>query len=199
MRRIGRIPIRIKDNARRASYDYSHIFAERCTYIVNHFANLGHKSWMHVPKEDKVKLYAHVVGDFVLDWNRLEDQECVKHQMHEAFKSYKYKLHRIYKKFRTSEIVQTNPPDEVDIETWLKLCTQWEDDDYKALCKKNATNRSKLVINHTAGSKSLHRLREEKRDEDDTVIEFYKRAHTHKDGSWVDDKDKNFYMKMVEL
>lgn len=34
------------------------------------------------------------------------------------------------------------------------------------------------------------------RDEDGTVIEFYKRAHTHKDGSWVDDKAKNFYVSL---
>ncbi|KAB1223788.1 hypothetical protein CJ030_MR2G012903 [Morella rubra] len=116
-------------------------------------------------------IHLHQSEDVV---DQLRDQECVKHQMHEAFKSYKCKLHRIYKKFRTSKIARTNPPDEVDIKTWLKLCTQWEDDDYKALSKKNATNRSKLVINHTARSKSLHRLCEEKRDEDSAVIEFYK-------------------------
>ncbi|KAB1209487.1 hypothetical protein CJ030_MR6G028228 [Morella rubra] len=52
-------------------------------------------------------------GDFVLDWDRFEDQECVKTQLQVSFRQYRYKLHRIYKKFNNTDIARANPPDDV--------------------------------------------------------------------------------------
>lgn len=122
--------MRIKDNKKGDSGDYTRVFSERVTYIIKHFANLGYKSWSFVPKDELCIcvvvrkrfntivivfvlfagfyfspndfMLANVIqSDFVIDWNRMEDQLCMKSQMHEAFKSYKYKLHSIWKKFKS--------------------------------------------------------------------------------------------------
>ncbi|KAB1212878.1 hypothetical protein CJ030_MR5G010178 [Morella rubra] len=94
---------------------------------------------------------------------------------------------------------RANPPDDISAAAWDKLCDIWQSEEYQKMCKKNAVNRNKLKINHTSGSKSLHLLRLEKREEDGTTIEFYKRSRIHKDGTWVCQEALQIYQKMIEL
>ncbi|KAB1208936.1 hypothetical protein CJ030_MR6G001705 [Morella rubra] len=140
-------------------------------------------------------------GDFVLDWDRFEDQQCVKTQLQVSFRQYRYKLHRIYKKFNNAEIARANPPDDVSAGARDKLCDIWQSEEYQKLCKKNVGNRNKLKINHTSGSKSLDRLRLEKvqKEEDGTTIEFYKRSRIQKDCTWVCQEALQIYQKIIEL
>ncbi|KAB1207597.1 hypothetical protein CJ030_MR1G018618 [Morella rubra] len=168
MRKFGRIPLVVIDNAKGVSCDNTRLFTERMTLCL--------------------------IGTVMKIRKRLS-RNCKRR----SGSIYRYKLHHFYNSFNDSKVARENPPDDVDIEAWYKLCDRWEDEDYKTLCKKNADNRTKLRVNHTAGSKSLHRLRVEKRSENITAIDFYKRSRVRKDGSWICPEAEQLYLKMVEL
>ncbi|KAB1200505.1 hypothetical protein CJ030_MR0G007044 [Morella rubra] len=181
LRKNGQIPVRVPDKVKGPTGKNERIFIERVTYLVRHFADISYRSLKFVPQKDKDELYNRILGDFVLDWDRFEDRECIKARLAYSYKSYRHQLHKIYKRFQNKEEAMANPLEELSKEVWEKSCNLWADDDYQRLCDKNVANRRKLKVNHTVGSKSLLSLYEESLEDDGNKIQFYKQSHMKRD------------------
>ncbi|KAB1225895.1 hypothetical protein CJ030_MR1G008551 [Morella rubra] len=62
LRKLGRVPVNVPSGARGPSSTNALVFAARVTYIVRTFADMKHKWWTLVPKEDKEELYTRVLN-----------------------------------------------------------------------------------------------------------------------------------------
>ncbi|KAB1213066.1 hypothetical protein CJ030_MR5G004109 [Morella rubra] len=65
--------------------------------------------------------------------------------------------------------------------------------------KQNKKNRSKLTVNHTAGSRSFQRTRACMKNQESGNInpaELYKKNYTNKDGIWTSEGGREIYERM---
>ncbi|KAB1227161.1 hypothetical protein CJ030_MR1G027726 [Morella rubra] len=72
----------------------------------------------------------------------------------------------------------------------------------KHLCEQNKKNRSKLTVNHTAGSRSFQRTRACMKNQESGEInpaELYKKNYTNKDGIWTLEGVREIYEQMDAL
>ncbi|PWA57539.1 dystrophin [Artemisia annua] len=68
-----------------------------------------------------------------------------------------WKLHLIYKEYKTKEEAMTHPPQGIDVSDWVKLCERFASEKFQKISIKNKKNRAKNEIPPTVGSHSLAR------------------------------------------
>ncbi|XP_010241783.1 PREDICTED: uncharacterized protein LOC104586304 [Nelumbo nucifera] len=110
---------------------------------------------------------------------------------------WKMTLRKTYYKPNVPAIEQLDcPTPQIHKDQWVNLLCIWESDNFKKSSEVNKDNRSKKVINHCVGTKSYARIRKEAEDTGET---FFKKTHTRKDGTPVDDASKEIMDKIDEL
>ncbi|KAB1199044.1 hypothetical protein CJ030_MR0G028252 [Morella rubra] len=93
---------------------------------------------------------------FDLDYTRQEDVRTVVETMMTARRTHRNRMHAYFKKFPSKEAALLKPHPDTTEEQWKELCDLFT---AKHLCKQNKKNRSKLTVNHAAGSRSFQRTR----------------------------------------
>ncbi|KAF5451782.1 hypothetical protein F2P56_026855 [Juglans regia] len=162
LRKVGKVPLDIKDGHRGPSCENASIFTGRVTWIVKVYADMRHESWSYVPEEEKQELIDRVRADFILDWTKDNHREMVVTHLSEKYKAYHYELHKIYLKYASHEEALHGGTPMVPKPVWELLCERWASRTFKEKPRKNTINRQKLRVNHTSGRKSFVRILEEK-------------------------------------
>ncbi|XP_035542433.1 uncharacterized protein LOC108995631 isoform X2 [Juglans regia] len=103
LRKVGKIPLVIKDGHRGPSCEHASIFTGRVTWIVKVYADMRHASWSCVPEEEKQELIDRVRADFVLDWTKDNHKEMVITYLSDKYNHYHYELHKVYLKYASHE------------------------------------------------------------------------------------------------
>ncbi|XXG73091.1 hypothetical protein AAC387_Pa07g2068 [Persea americana] len=108
------------------------------------------------------------------------------------WKNWKSKLKKThYDPFHTTRERLQYRPDRVDPVQWVLLIEFWGTKDGMERSKRNAENRALQTMNHTAGTKSFARIREEERARNldgqaPDRMEMFRLTHTRRDGQIVD-------------
>ncbi|KAF5451781.1 hypothetical protein F2P56_026855 [Juglans regia] len=199
LRKVGKVPLDIKDGHRGPSCENASIFTGRVTWIVKVYADMRHESWSYVPEEEKQELIDRVRADFILDWTKDNHREMVVTHLSEKYKAYHYELHKIYLKYASHEEALHGGTPMVPKPVWELLCERWASRTFKEKPRKNTINRQKLRVNHTSGRKSFVRILEEKRDTTTNMIAFYRETHwSARKGKFINDTTKHNYNLMLE-
>lgn len=199
LRKVGKIPLVIKDGHRGPSCEHASIFTGRVTWIVKVYADMRHASWSCVPEEEKQELIDRVRADFVLDWTKDNHKEMVITYLSDKYNHYHYELHKVYLKYASHEEALRGGTEMVDKVVWQSQCERWASGTFKEKSQRNSTNRSKLKVKHTGGRKSFIRILEEKRETAPNMVAFYKETHWSRlKGKFINATTENNYNLMVE-
>ncbi|KAB1228110.1 hypothetical protein CJ030_MR4G013712 [Morella rubra] len=117
--------------------------------------------WADVPTEVKEYIMDRVLDHFDLDYTRHED------------------------KFLSKEAALLKPHPDTTKEQWKELCDLFTSEAFMKRSEQNKKNRSKLTVNHAAGSRSFQRTRACMKNQESGNInpaELYKKNYTNKDG-----------------
>ncbi|KAJ1391873.1 putative transposase, Ptta/En/Spm, plant [Sesbania bispinosa] len=112
--------------------------------------------------------------------------------MGKKWREYRLRLYNNYydpTKSRDEHI--SNPPLSILATEWASFLDYRSAEGTKAICKKNAQNRSKLTINHTGGSKKLKRKRVEIMVETGQPVSrgtLYIHTHKRSDGTYINEE-----------
>ncbi|XP_050225845.1 uncharacterized protein LOC126675276 [Mercurialis annua] len=164
-------------------------------------APLGVFYWSDVTEENKKAMITTLQNEFEVDLSDLHAKKVVYGMMARRFLNYKYRCHLHYKGFPTRDAAEKNPPEDVKIDDWKKLCEHFvENERFKAQSAANVLNRKKLDVPHTSGSKSYcQRLYEmetsEAIDEEPPEMRLYSQAHHKRDGSWIHPQAEEKYVR----
>ncbi|KAB1220484.1 Glutamate receptor 2.4 [Morella rubra] len=126
-----------------------------------------------------------VKDHFDLDYTRHEDVRTVVETMMTARRTHRNRMHAYFKKFPSKEaalLKRTLIPQKNSGRSYA-ICSP-----AKHLCEQNKKNRSKLTVNHAAGSHSFQRTRACMKNQESGNInpaELYKKNYTNKDGIWT--------------
>ncbi|KAG2676263.1 hypothetical protein I3760_12G045000 [Carya illinoinensis] len=184
LRKMGKIPLTIKDGHRGPSCENAMLFITRVSWIIRVHADMRHASWSVVDDKEKHELINRVRADFVLDWTRENHRKTVANALVDRYKAYHYELHKHYKKFASHEEA-------------LAGRKEWVEPHEQSL--RNNNNRSKQKVRHTSGRKSFVRLMEERGEEASNMIEFYKETHwSSKKGKFINAASEHNYNLMLE-
>ncbi|KAG2664953.1 hypothetical protein I3760_16G106700 [Carya illinoinensis] len=190
MRKVGKIPLVIKDGHRGPSCENACLFTGRPTEIIKIHADMRHASWSRVPEDEKIELIDHVRADFVLDWSRDNHREMVSTHLADNYNTYHYVLHKIYLKYASHQEALRGGTDKVEKNVWEKLCEYWASE--KSM--RNSSYRSKLKVKHTGGRKSFIRILEEKQEAALNMVAFYKQTHwSTRKGKWINAATEHNY------
>ncbi|KAL2487350.1 Plant transposase (Ptta/En/Spm family) [Abeliophyllum distichum] len=147
-----------------------------------------------------------------LDFDELSLNECNKYvlkQLNAAWKDEKTDLKREYFiPFATREDRIANRLDKVPEDQWTVLVEYWENPKTLEKVGKNVINRKRHKIMHTGGSKSFikHAVEIEEDPELDaplgtptTQLKIFRKTHTRKDKTPINELDKEKMDQMKEL
>ncbi|KAB1213389.1 hypothetical protein CJ030_MR5G003541 [Morella rubra] len=97
-------------------------------------------------------------GDhFDLDYTRHEDVRTVVETMMTARRTHRNRMHAYFKKFPSKEAALLKPHPDTTEEQWKELCDLFTSEAFMKRSEQNKKNRSKLTVNHAAGSRSFQR------------------------------------------
>ncbi|XP_035542074.1 uncharacterized protein LOC109007460 [Juglans regia] len=131
LRKVGKIPLDIKDGHRGPSCENASIFTGQVTWIVKVYADMRHESWSYVPEEEKQELVDRVRADFVLDWGKDNHREMVVLHLSDKYNAYHYELHKIYQKYGSHEEAMRGGTPMVEKPVWELLCERWASKTFK--------------------------------------------------------------------
>ncbi|XP_040998191.1 uncharacterized protein LOC121244238 [Juglans microcarpa x Juglans regia] len=199
LRRLGKIPLDIKDDHIGPSCENAMIFTGRVSWIIKVQADMTHASWSVVSPKEKDELIDHVKADFVLDWTRLNHRETVMMALADKYNAFHYELHKEYLKYSTHEEALSGGTSLVEKPIWECLCQRWASNTFKDISQRNKCNRQKQRVKHTGGRKSFVRILEEKRETTPNLVAFYKEVYwSRKKGKFINATSKHNYNLMVE-
>ncbi|KAB1199928.1 hypothetical protein CJ030_MR0G008966 [Morella rubra] len=96
---------------------------------------------------------------FDLDYTRHEDVRTVVETMMTARRTHRNRMHAYFKKFPSKEAALLKPHPDTTEEQWKELCDLFTSEAFMKRSEQNKKNRSKLTVNHAAGSRSFQRTR----------------------------------------
>ncbi|KAB1200208.1 putative disease resistance RPP13-like protein 1 [Morella rubra] len=96
---------------------------------------------------------------FDLDYTRQEDVRTVVETMMTARRTHHNWMHAYFKKFPSKEAALLKPHPDTTEEQWKELCDLFTNEAFMKRSEQNKKNRSKLTVNHAAGSRSFQRTR----------------------------------------
>ncbi|XP_042962028.1 uncharacterized protein LOC122296414 isoform X1 [Carya illinoinensis] len=199
LRKMGPIPLLIKNGDTKVSCQNANIFSGRVTWIIKHYANMGYNRWNEVPEAEQEELCGRVRADFIVEWEKENHRKTVIDQLRRRFNSFHYDLHKIFLGYGSTKVALARGTELVDHAVWRKLCMRWGSKEFKALSLQNKANRGKQLTNHTAGRKSFVRILEEQREGVNNLVEFFKETRwSKKKNGFVTDMSEELYEKMVE-
>ncbi|KAB1207486.1 hypothetical protein CJ030_MR7G000719 [Morella rubra] len=139
-------------------------------------------------------------GDhFDLDYTRHEDVRTVVETMMTARRTHRNRMHAYFKKFPSKEAALLKPHPDTTEEQWKELCDLFTSEAFMKRSEQNKKNRSKLTVNHAAGSRSFQRTRACMKNQESGNInpaELYKKNYTNKDGIWTSEGAREIYERM---
>ncbi|KAM1571154.1 hypothetical protein ACFX10_036079 [Malus domestica] len=154
------------------------------------------KDWRLVPEDVKDVLWERIKGYINFldeDLDRIPMiRNMTLHVADHAYKEYRNNLKAEYYTKRQEED-RLEPPPGVDGCQWAEMLAYWDDPKTKEVAEKNKYNRELKTMNHTTGSKTFARVREElkrKHGKEPDPISFFRATHTRKDDSWIDDSSQ---------
>ncbi|KAB1222737.1 hypothetical protein CJ030_MR2G026831 [Morella rubra] len=100
-----------------------------------------------------------VLDHFDLDYTRHEDVRTVVETMMTARRMHRNRMHAYFKKFPSKEAALLKPHPDTTEEQWKELCDLFTSEAFMKRSEQNKKNRSKLTVNHAAGSRSFQRTR----------------------------------------
>ncbi|KAB1216249.1 putative inactive purple acid phosphatase 24 [Morella rubra] len=100
-----------------------------------------------------------VLDHFDLDYTRHEDVRTVVETMMTARRTHRNRMHAYFKKFLSKEAALLKPHPDTTEEQWKELCDLFTSEAFMKRSEQNKKNRSKLTVNHAAGSRSFQRTR----------------------------------------
>ncbi|KAB1203352.1 hypothetical protein CJ030_MR8G016497 [Morella rubra] len=109
---------------------------------------------------------------------------------------------RISKSFPSKEAALLKPHPDTTEEQWKELCDLFTCETFMKRSEENKKNRSKLTVNHAAGSRSFQRTRACMKNQENGEInpaELYKKNYTNKDGIWTSEGAREIYERMDAL
>ncbi|KAB1209582.1 hypothetical protein CJ030_MR6G020532 [Morella rubra] len=133
---------------------------------------------------------------FDLDYTRHEDVRTVVETMMTACRTHRNRMHAYFKKFPSKEAVLLKPHPDTTEEQWKELCDLFTSEAFMKQSEQNKKNRSKLTVNHAAGSRSFQRTRACMKNQESGNInpaELYKKNYTNKDGIWTSEGAREIY------
>ncbi|KAB1199855.1 hypothetical protein CJ030_MR0G012608 [Morella rubra] len=89
----------------------------------------------------------------------MEDVRTVVETMMTARRTHRNRMHAYFKKFPSKEAALLKPHPDTTEEQWKKLCDLFTSEAFMKRSEQNKKNRSKLTVNHAAGSRSFQRTR----------------------------------------
>ncbi|KAB1205501.1 hypothetical protein CJ030_MR7G025994 [Morella rubra] len=108
-------------------------------------------------------------------------------------------MHAYFKKFPSKEAALLKPHPDTTEEQWKELCDLFTSEAFMKRSEQNKKNRSKLTVNHAAGSRSFQRTRACMKNQESGNInpaELYKKNYTNKDGIWTSEGAREIYERM---
>ncbi|KAB1220496.1 Cytochrome P450 82C4 [Morella rubra] len=142
-----------------------------------------------------------VVHDhFDLDYTRHEDVRTVVETMMTARRTHRNRMHAYFKKFPSKEAALLKPHPDTTEEQWKELCDLFTSEAFMKRSEQNKKNRSKLTVNHAAGSRSFQRTRACMKNQESGNInpaELYKKNYTNKDGIWTSEGAREIYAAIL--
>ncbi|KAB1220170.1 hypothetical protein CJ030_MR3G012021 [Morella rubra] len=136
---------------------------------------------------------------FDLDYTRQEDVRTVVETMMTARRTHRNRMHAYFKKFPSKEAALLKPHPDTTEEQWKELCDLFTSETFMKRSEQNKKNRSKLTVNHAAGSRSFQRTRACMKNQESGKInpaELYKKNYTNKDGVWTLEGAREIYERM---
>ncbi|KAB1200983.1 hypothetical protein CJ030_MR0G005441 [Morella rubra] len=136
---------------------------------------------------------------FDLDYTRHEDVRTVVETMMTARRTHRNRMHAYFKKFPSKEAALLKPHPDTTEEQWKELCDLFTSEAFMKRSEQNKKNRSKLTVNHAAGSRSFQRTRACMKNQESGNInpaELYKKNYTNKDGIWTSEGAREIYERM---
>ncbi|KAB1220360.1 hypothetical protein CJ030_MR3G009820 [Morella rubra] len=76
-----------------------------------------------------------------------------------ARRTHRNRMHAYFKKFPSKEAALLKPHPDTTEEQWKELCDLFTSEAFMKRSEQNKKNRSKLTVNHAAGSRSFQRTR----------------------------------------
>ncbi|KAB1199915.1 hypothetical protein CJ030_MR0G008987 [Morella rubra] len=177
-----------------------------CCHSIDEDWNVGPRAdsdlvnkWVDVPAEVKEYIMDRVLDHFDLDYTRHEDVRTVVETMMTARRTHRNRMHAYFKKFPSKEAALLKPHPDTTEEQWKELCDLFTSEAFMKRSEQNKKNRSKLTVNHAAGSRSFQRTRACMKNQESGNInpaELYKKNYTNKDGIWTSEGAREIYERM---
>ncbi|KAB1223700.1 hypothetical protein CJ030_MR2G011687 [Morella rubra] len=107
----------------------------------------------------------------------------------------------VFKKFPSKEAALLKPHPDTTEEQWKELCDLFTSEAFMKRSEQNKKNRSKLTVNHAAGSRSFQRTRACMKNQESGNInpaELYKKNYTNKDGIWTSEGAREIYHQLAK-
>ncbi|KAB1205333.1 hypothetical protein CJ030_MR7G012031 [Morella rubra] len=123
------------------------------------------------------------------------EREMVVETMMTARQMHRNRMHAYFKKFPSKEAALLKPHPDTTEEQWKELCDMFTSEAFMKRSEQNKKNRSKLTVNHAAGSRSFQRTRACMKNQENCKInpaELYKKNYTNKDGVWTSKEQEKF-------
>ncbi|KAB1210273.1 hypothetical protein CJ030_MR6G013332 [Morella rubra] len=153
------------------------------------------------PSVTSGQLHSAVIDHFDLDYTRHEDVRTVVETMMTARRTHRNRMHAYFKKFPSKEAALLKPHPDTTEEQWKELCDLFTSEAFMKRSEQNKKNRSKLTVNHAAGSRSFQRTRACMKNQESGNInpaELYKKNYTNKDGIWTSEGAREIYHQLAK-
>ncbi|XP_050125655.1 uncharacterized protein LOC126602861 [Malus sylvestris] len=154
------------------------------------------KDWRGVPANAKELMWEIIKGN-ILFLDEDQDRMPIIRNMTLNVADHAYKEYRNWLKAeyytKRQEHERSEPPPGVDGGQWAEMLAYWDDPKTKEVAEKNKINRVSKKMNHTTGSKTFARVREElkkKHGKEPDPITFFRATHTRKDDTWIDESSQ---------
>ncbi|KAB1223640.1 hypothetical protein CJ030_MR2G023034 [Morella rubra] len=118
-----------------------------------------------------------------------------------ARRTHRNRMHAYFKKFPSKEAALLKPHPDTTEEQWKELCDLFTSEAFMKRSEQNKKNRSKLTVNHAAGSRSFQRTRACMKNQESGNInpaELYKKNYTNKDGIWTSEGAREIYHQLAK-
>ncbi|KAB1220930.1 hypothetical protein CJ030_MR3G025379 [Morella rubra] len=109
------------------------------------------------------------------------------------------RMHAYFKKFPSKEAALLKPHPDTTEEQWKELCDLFTSEPFMKRSEQNKKNRSKLTVNHAAGSRSFQRTQACMKNQESGEInpaELYKKNYTNKDAFGPQKEAREIYERM---
>ncbi|KAB1222935.1 hypothetical protein CJ030_MR2G019454 [Morella rubra] len=173
------------------------ILSTKIGILVRGLIPISVNKWVDVPAEVKEYIMDRVLDQFDLDYTRHEDVRTVVETMMTARRTHRNRMHAYFKKFPSKEAALLKPHPDTTEEQWKELCDLFTSETFMKRSEQNKKNRSKLTVNHAAGSRSFQRTRACMKNQESGNInptELYKKNYTNKDGIWTSEGAREIYI-----